>query len=55
MESEWRAHDEEVELSSQTSPETNWGWPSRSRVSCGITFADGWKVEPWKPIAASYI
>lgn len=37
-----------------TSPETNWGWPSRSRVSCGITFGEGWNVDPWKPIADSY-
>lgn len=29
-----------------TSPETNWGWPSRSSVSCGIAFEDGWKVDP---------
>lgn len=29
-----------------TSPETNWGWPSRSSVSCGITFGEGWNVDP---------
>lgn len=28
------------------SPETNWGWPSRSTVSCGITFGEGWNVDP---------
>jgi len=24
-----------------TNPETNWGWPSRSSVNCGITFGEG--------------